>query len=137
MLGVAHSRREILISFAAFTSAGLFTVPFTAAEADSDTKSAVTNVTLLYDSGAKLIGVMFQIEVKDAEEMQKNKLLAEKLLPEAIAYADARGIPMITIRANQTASKFFGLFTTSKSYGYTWNKDPAAGAWIEYIKEAP
>ena len=137
MLGVAHSRREILISSAAFAAAGLFTVPVTVADADSDTKPAVTSVTLLYDTGAKLIGVMFQIEVKDAEEVQKNKLLAEKLLPDGIAYAEARGIPMITIRANQTTSKFFGLFTTSQSYGYTWVKDPATGAWIEYIKKAP
>ena len=37
---VAHSRREILISFAAFIAAGLFIVPVTAADADSDTKPA-------------------------------------------------------------------------------------------------
>jgi len=135
MPGVAHSRREMLISFAAFATAGLFIVPVAAANADSYTKPAVTEVNLLHDTGAKLIGVMFKFEVKDVEEVQKNKLLAEKLLPDAIAYAEARGIPMIAIQANQTTSRFFGLVKTGSAYGYVWEKDPA-GAWIEYIKKA-
>lgn len=136
MLAVAHSRREILISFAAFITAGLFIVPVTAADADSDTKPAVTEVTLLYDTGAKLIGVMFKFEVEDVEAVQKNKPLAEKLLPDAIAYAEARGIPMIAIQANQSTSRFFRLFRAGLVYGYVWEQDPA-GAWIEYIKKAP
>ena len=136
MPGVAHSRREILIASAAFTTAALFMVPVTAADADTDTKPAVTEVNLLYDTGAKLIGVMFKFNVKDLEEVQKNKFLAEKLLPDAIAYAEARGIPMIAIQANQTTSRFFGLLKTGSAYGYVWEQD-SAGAWIEYIKKAP
>jgi hypothetical protein len=111
-------------------------VSVTAADADSDTKPAVTEVTLLYDTGAKLIGVMFKFEVEDIEAVQKNKLLAEKLLPDAIAYAEARGIPMIAIQANQSYSRFFGLFRAGLAYGYVWEQDPV-GAWIEYIKKAP
>jgi hypothetical protein len=79
MPDVAHSRRELLISFAVFATAGLFIVPVTAADSDSDTKPAVTEVTFLYDTGAKLIGVMFKFEVKDTEEVHKNKFLAEPL----------------------------------------------------------
>ena len=136
MPGVVHSRRGMIFSSAAFITAGLFIVPLTAADADTDTKPAVTEVTLLYDTGAKLIGVMFKFEVKDVEAVQKNKLLAEKLLPDAIAYAEGRGIPMIAIQANQSTSGFFGLFKTGLAYGYVWEQDPA-GAWIEYIKKAP
>src|SRR5262249_17505030 len=102
----------------------------------SDTKPAVTEVALLYDTGAKLIGVTFKFEVKDVEAVQENKLLAEKLLPDAIAYAEARRIPMIAIQANQTTRRFFGLFRTSSAYGYVWKQEPAGG-WIEYIKKAP
>jgi hypothetical protein len=101
-----------------------------------ETKPAVTNVGLLY-AGGKLGGVVFDFEVKDIENVKDNKWLAEKLLPDAIAYAEARGIPMVTIRANQTTVKFFGLFTTARSYGYVWDKDPATGDWIEYHKKAP
>jgi tetratricopeptide (TPR) repeat protein len=111
-------------------------LPVTAPRADSDPKPTVTEVALLYETGAKLMGVTFKFEVKDVKAVQENKLLAEKLLPDAIAYAEARRIPMIAIQANQITKKFFGLFRTGSVYGYVWKQDPAGG-WIEYTKKAP
>jgi hypothetical protein len=99
------------------------------AEADSNPAPQLTTIMMLHDPSGKLFGFGFQFDVKDVEKVEENRKLAEKLLPDAIAYADARGIPLVNMRAYQKE--------VGKSYGYTWQKDPTTGTWAELIKKTP
>ena len=95
---------------------------------------SVTNVTILFDAHLNRIGALFRFSVEDVDKVEENRVLAEKLLPDAIKYADAQGVPMVAIQAYQTTSSWFS-FSATRSYGYVWNKDAETGEWKFYVKK--
>ena len=70
---------------------------------------------ILQDAKGEIFGVAFRFVVKEVESIAYNKKLAEKILPDAIAYAEARKISLINMRAYQVGDQ--------REYGYTWKKD--------------
>ncbi len=92
-----------------------------------------TNISLLVDPKGNRIGVMFRFAVEDIEDVVDNRVRAERLLPDAIRYAESLGLPTIAIQAYQVTSTV-GSFSSFRNYGYVWRKDPNSGAWLFYVK---
>jgi hypothetical protein len=95
----------------------------------------VTSITILFDTHGNRIGVLFRFPVQAVDKVEENRGLAERLLPDAIKYADAQGVPMVAIQAYQTTSSW-GFFSSTRNYGYVWNKDAETGDWKFYVKNA-
>ena len=75
----------------------------------------------------KPVAVLIKFETTDVSRLEENKLQAEKLLPEAIRYAESLKVEIIGIQAVQVKTKL-GVFTSAEHYGYVWNKNQK-GQW--------
>ena len=125
MTDIILSRRALCVSAVAGLAVTLLVID--AAEAqEGEPKPQVTHTMMLQDAKGEIFGIAFRFVVKDVENIAYNKTIAEKILPDAIAYAEARKISLINLRAYQVGIE--------REYGYTWKKDPTTGTWSEVQK---
>ena len=102
--------------------------------AEHERAPTVIGKTIYFDINGGGRTLALQFAVQDASRINESRILAMKLLPDATRYADEQGITRVAIQASQVVSRFFGLFSTSRNYGYVWNKDAVTGTWNLYVK---
>jgi hypothetical protein len=122
MTDIILSRRALCVGAVAGLAVTLLVIDAAKAQ-EGEPKPQVTHIMMLQDAKGEIFGIGFRFVVKDVENIAYNKTIAEKILPDAIAYAEARKISLVNLRAYQVGIQ--------REYGYTWKKDPTAGTWSE------
>jgi hypothetical protein len=100
-----------------------------------DGKPVVTNMVVLFDTQGNRVAVMFRFEVQNIDKIDENRALAEKLLPDAIRYAELQGVTRVAFQAFATTANL-GVAKAFRAYGYVWNKENVTGNWVFYVKKA-
>ena len=82
----------------------------------------ISSEVVNYDTSSGVMKVLFvKFQTNDVSNIDKNKKIAEQILPSAIKQADSINVRTIAIQAVQY--KYLLLVRTYKAFGYVWEKN--------------